>query len=496
MSDKEIDVEIISIAHNNIKGDILCYIYADNNLLDAVTLTEDLYEPAVTTLPSYPDQVIQIIAKDLLRSQPIGTVQFRLGLLLESSEPVTLPMNSSLIEFIPAEIPKPYVQLKWYSKDNIPKTTENLLDKPEDNDIYKSMQSELEIEKWKNKGLKQLREEMNTSEMARVASVQKLQTIVDEYEKEIALLKKQIGITPYEQIISQQKQIEEEFFAAVNEWKSKEKEYIESIALLEEEKYQQDLEISKLKAESNLARLELETTKNILKVEKLKKEQTSQEELALKIKVLEEEINEKKRELEINKKITNEALEQLNHFQVHNTFLRSHIEAIEEKLQEFIKESPPDIARLVQHHLEALEIPVKSTQVTENIFKIENETLHLYFDKNELMAQQGGKTITFIDWVQKFKWKNKTNHKRSKSEDVKVQPKDLSAPVDAILDIVPEAELEHEEEPQKKPTTPVKAPSAAKALKKSPSGKIIRNYSPILSKKKIYKPSAPLPKNN
>ncbi|OMJ88365.1 hypothetical protein SteCoe_9681 [Stentor coeruleus] len=496
MNDKEIDVEILSIVHNSTKGDILCYIYADNNLLDAVTLTEDVYEPAITTLPSYPDQVIQIIAKDLLRSQPIGTVQFNLGLLLESSEPVILPMNSTLIEFIPVEISKPYIQLKWYSKDIVPKHSENFLDKTEDNDVYKAMQSELEIEKWKNKGLKQLREEMNMSEMARVTAVQKLQTVVEEYEKEISSLKKQIGFNPYEQILTQQKQVEEEFFSAVNEWKNKEKEYIENITLLEEEKYQQDLEISKLKAENHLSKLELETTKNLLKVEKLKKEQTTQEELALKIKVLEENIEEKQRELEINKKITNEALEQLSHFQVHNTFLRSHIEAIEEKLQEFIKESPPDIARLVQHHLDALDMPVKSTQVTENIFKIENETLHLYFDKNELMAQQGGKTTTFIDWVQKFKWKNKATHKRSKSEDAKVPQKELSTPIEAKLDIVPEVEIEHEEEPQKKSTTPVKTAPSIKILKKSPSGKIIRNYSPILSKKKTTKTLAQLPRNN
>ena len=100
----EIDVEILKIIDETNKGDILCYIYSDNNLLDAVTLTEDLYEPAVTTLPSCPDQVIQIIAKDLLKSQSIGTIQFRLGLLLESSEPITLPMNSTLLECIPNEI--------------------------------------------------------------------------------------------------------------------------------------------------------------------------------------------------------------------------------------------------------------------------------------------------------------------------------------------------------------------------------------------------------
>ena len=112
MNDADIDIEILSINHDSDKGDILCYIYADNNLLDAVTLTEDLYEPAVTTLPSFPDQIIQIVAKDLVHGQPIGTIQFRLGLLLESQSAISLPMNSTIIECIPYEITKPFIQLK------------------------------------------------------------------------------------------------------------------------------------------------------------------------------------------------------------------------------------------------------------------------------------------------------------------------------------------------------------------------------------------------
>ena len=52
------------------------------------------------------------------------------------------------------------------------------------------------------------------------------------------------------------------------------------------------------------------------------------------------------------------------------------------------------------------------------------------------------------------------------------------------LDVVPEVENDYEEEPPKKITTPVKSIVYNKGIKKSPSGKIIRNYSPILSKKK------------
>ena len=483
MTGKEIDVEILTIIHDNEKGDILCYIYSDSNLLDAVTLTEDLYEPAVTTLQSSPDQIIQIVAKDLLRSQPIGTLQFRLGLLLESSDFVTLPMNSTLLESIPDEITRPYIQLKWYSKDSASKK-EEILERNEESEVFKAIQSELEVEKWKNRGLKQLREEMNASEMARVVAMQKLQSIVEEYEKELTLLKKQVGFNPYDQFMEHQKNIEEEYIEAITEWNDREKEYIESIAKLEEEKHKQDIDISKLRNEGMLVKLELDTCKNLLKVEKIKKEQSSQEEMLVKIRMLEDEIDERQRELDINKKITDEALEQLSHFQVHNTFLRSHIESIEEKMQGMLKEPPPDIGRLVNHHLEALSVPLKVSQVTENIFKIGSETVHLYFDRGELMAQHGGKTIPFVQWIQHIQDKNEANHKRSKSEDHKLVSRDNACNLEAKLDIVPEEEGEHEDEPKRKPTTPVKFTGYNKSVKKSPSGKISRNYSPILHKKK------------
>jgi hypothetical protein len=241
MLDAELDVEILSIVHDSTQGDILCYIYSDNNLLDAVTLTEDLYEPAVTTLPSAPDQVIQIIAKDLLRSQPIGTVQFRLSLLLESTESVALPMNTPLVETLPAEPAKPFIRLKWYAKEALGRKDDSLSSfKTEENDSIRAMQSELEIEKWKNKGLKQLREEMNVSEIARVSAMQKLQRVAEEYEEEIRRLKKEVGSAEG----GEKEREEEEYFKKVCEWRDREKEYIGSILQLEEEKQGMDLEIS------------------------------------------------------------------------------------------------------------------------------------------------------------------------------------------------------------------------------------------------------------
>jgi hypothetical protein len=222
----------------------------------------------------------------------------------------------------------------------------------------------------------------------------------------------------------------------------------------------------------------------MLKMERMKNDSGNGDELVMKVKLLEEEIDEKQRELEINKKITNEALEQLSHFQVHNTFLRSHIEAIEEKLQDFIKESPPDIGKNVQQSLDSLNICLIVEQVTENIFKVENETLHLFFEKGVLMAQQGGKTVSFNEWVQRYSAKVNSNHKRSKSEDIKLIAKESTNTIEASLDIVPEAEVEHEDEPLKKTATPMKQLGNSKTMKKSPSGKGIRSYSPILSKKK------------
>ena len=135
----------------------------------------------------------------------------------------------------------------------------------------------------------------------------------------------------------------------------------------------------------------------MLELEKLKNNNNAQEELLLKIKELEDEIEEKQRELEINKKITDEALQQLSQFQVHNTFLRSHIELIEIKMQDANKENPLDIGKLLEHDLKKISFPNKAIQVTENIFKIDNEAIHLFIENDELLTQQEGKKITFIE---------------------------------------------------------------------------------------------------
>ena len=54
------------------------------------------------------------------------------------------------------------------------------------------MKSELDIEKWKNTGLRQIREEMNASELARVSVMRKICSTADKYEKEISELKLQV----------------------------------------------------------------------------------------------------------------------------------------------------------------------------------------------------------------------------------------------------------------------------------------------------------------
>ena len=47
---------------------------------------------------------------------------------------------------------------------------------------------------------------MNASALAKVSAMQKLESIIREYEQEIGLPKKQIGFYPNEVMVSQQKQ--------------------------------------------------------------------------------------------------------------------------------------------------------------------------------------------------------------------------------------------------------------------------------------------------
>ena len=56
--------------------------------------------------------------------------------------------------------------------------------------------------------------------------------------------------------------------------------------------------------------------------------------------------------------------------------------------------------------MEMLSISAEEVKITENIYKIDNESLHLFIKNGELMTQQNSKELTFVEWLQKNKWKS------------------------------------------------------------------------------------------
>jgi hypothetical protein len=203
--------------------------------------------------------------------------------------------------------------------------------------------------------------------------------------------------------------------------------------------------------------------------ENLKKIQENQEtsennrELIEKKELLEFTLKNLKLELELNKSNLHEAVDQIINFQNNNTKLRAYIENLEEKTEKLVKEQNFDILSLVNTHLDALSIQADVSQVTKNIFKIDNDSLYLFLSNGELMTKVGTETVTFVEWLQKNKWL--CEEEQATFE----KPK--------RLDTVPEEE--GEDEVLASPVFEKK-----RNVKKSP-GKVVKEYSPILRKKSV-----------
>ena len=143
----DLKLEILEICDKNFNGDAILYIYSDKNLLDAVTLKNNLKKPAVTSISSSPSQSIIIIAKDLENGQPLGTISFQLSLLLTSSTPIKLLLNYDGIQTISSEYETGYILIFCSETIEDDHTLQQLRENSRENDIYRAMKSELEIEK-------------------------------------------------------------------------------------------------------------------------------------------------------------------------------------------------------------------------------------------------------------------------------------------------------------------------------------------------------------
>ena len=451
-------LSVLEITHPTFNGDAIIYLYLDNELKDALTLTQEFRKPPTSLLEINSDSVIQITSKDLNNGVFLGTCTFLSSLLIDNPSGIILPLNSeSLITSLENfSIPTLTLCLNTNEKQlKSPKNRENL----RDNDIFRAIQSEIDIEKWKNTGLKQIREEMNSSELARVSVMRNICKTVDKYEQEIAGLKEKIGNRALMANCSVEtiKKLEEALKQCRQDWKKKEINYEAKLEQLKEDNTKRKSEICRLKQVNS------QITEEITEVIKSQPEkEVTNYELEEKKSYLEFSLKNIKLELELNKSNLTEAVEQIVSFQNNNTKLRGYIEALEERTEKVVKEENFDILSLVHTHLDALSIPANVVQVTKNIFKIDNDSLYLFLASGELMTQQGPQTLTFVEWLQKNKWffegEDQGNYEKPKR-----------------LDTVPEEEVEDEI-----PTSPMVA--RKKPVKKSPV-KSVKEYSPILKKK-------------
>lgn len=459
----DIKLEILQISHDLYYGDAILYVYSDNSLIDAMTLTKEFKKSVVTALPASNSQIIQIIAKDLEHGQALGSAIFPISLLIENSEPVKLSLSSLGIQSQACSDDTGFIKLSAFGYEENQDLIINDIEKTRENDIYKVMKSELEIEKWKNAGLKQIREEINFSEFARVSLMQKMLEKVDSYEQEIQSLKKGLAGNYLSSYYMLRKNIIEESLKDEKaEWRNKAKRYEENIERLKRTREEQEAEKKAIRAQT----LQYQTELMALK---LQQSQCSKAVIPNQdtIKNLEMALCDIKFELELNKSNLTEALERINDFQTHNTKLRTYIETIEEKSTLLIKENINDITQIIINHLDLLSINATVTRISENFYKIDNETLLLTINNGELVTQQDSKYISFVEWLQKNKWKSCSREDTEESCDKFKK-----------LDTVPEEEEEDEKTFIASPERPVKNV----VPKKSPNYRA-KDYSPILRKK-------------
>ena len=329
------------------------------------------------------------------------------------------------------------------------------------------MKSELDIEKWKNTGLRQIREEMNASELARVSVMRKICSTADKYEKEISELKLQVRNQEFKlnPQIDKKNLIEKEYTNQRLVFELREREYLETMNKLKEERNSQQQEFSRVKAETSLMYLELESYQNIIKHERSKKILNEDLELAEKIELLHHSLRQKNSELEDVKHNRKEAFEQIHSFQAHNTELRAYIQSLEEKAEGVLTNSYLDIQSLVNNHMEMLSISAEVVKITENIYKIDNESLHLFIKNGELMTQQNSKELTFVEWLQKNKWKS-----------VPGEDTEFLCEKSKKLDTVPEEDEDDE------PISLTPAKNQKRIARQSPPIKPKKDFSPVLRK--------------
>ena len=209
----EAKLEILQLSDDNFQGYAILYIYSDSNLIDAVTLKKDFTASVLIPINSSFLQTIQITAKDLQTGFHIGSVSFPLSLLIDTNESSVFFLTSSQNNL---QNDNSFIRIRSCSIEESSQSLHKIRENDRDFDIQRALQSELDIEKWKNTGIKQIREEMNASELARVSVMKKICFTVEKYETEISELKSKLGTNSSKSgvIIRKKNKIEEEIKAA------------------------------------------------------------------------------------------------------------------------------------------------------------------------------------------------------------------------------------------------------------------------------------------
>eukprot|EP00361_Fabrea_salina_P007213 CAMPEP_0202436108 /NCGR_PEP_ID=MMETSP1345-20130828/23090_1 /ASSEMBLY_ACC=CAM_ASM_000843 /TAXON_ID=342563 /ORGANISM="Fabrea Fabrea salina" /LENGTH=262 /DNA_ID=CAMNT_0049049373 /DNA_START=299 /DNA_END=1084 /DNA_ORIENTATION=- len=201
-------------------------------------------------------------------------------------------------------------------------------------------------------------------------------------------------------------------------WKSRETQLIQQLKQTEDEKSKLHSEISNLKNKVTVLESQNKYNESELKLQKLKNAQEDQEYLKTKIHDLENELSNLKFSYEEQTKLTREAMKQLDYAHEFNNELQAECGLLESKLKEWVGDyseeivvREPSIEELLDNVTRSMTLPPQIEKVTDNIYRINKETVHLFVKNGMLYIEQGKKVLLFNEWA-----KEGSKHTRSKSE--------------------------------------------------------------------------------
>ena len=488
----EFRLTISGISSEYSEKDLAFYLYIQNTLLDVYTEIE----PNDIEWFKYLEGTLKISVVDLVvEENSPGEAFIQMHQLKDrwenNSSTAQLQLHKN------NQLQNTWIEVKYefVESNSQPSEIETLKDN------LSSAKRNLDFEKKRSENNTKLQEQLNVCELSRVSLLSKIEKLKVHYDSRIKELcdiieklredlaesqtLKETDLVQKEKakrqaIMTQHNKLANTYAQELESWKSRETQLIQQLKQTEDEKSKLHSEISNLKNKVTVLESENKYNESELKLQKLKNTQEDQEYLKTKIQDLETELSNLKFSYEEQTKLTHEAMKQLDYAHEFNNELQAECGLLESKLEEWVGDyseeivvREPSIEELLDNVTRSMTLPPQIEKVTDNIYRINKETVHLFVKNGMLYIEQGKKILLFNEWV-----KEGSKHTRSKSETLT----EMSTVSEYSNDLYPVPEEEEYYQPPPKSTP--RTGSVVASLCRTPPRLSLKSFRPILNRRK------------